>query len=653
MKPIKVAAVALNQTPIDWEGNLANIVAAIEQAKKIGATIICLPELCITGYGCEDAFFSINTHEKALDNLHKIRLVSNDIVVSVGLPIAWNNAIYNTACLIANNKILGFVPKQNLAADGVHYEPRWFKPWPRNKVITTNIDGENFFIGDIVFNVGGIKIGYEICEDAWVADRPGSKLSKFGVDIILNPSASHFALGKRDIRKQFVTEGSRAFRCVYIYANLLGNESGRLIFDGDTIIGTGGNIIAEGSRFAFSDAIITTATIDINTNRTLQMQTGSFRPEYENNTEIKSEFEFPENITNTFNTVSILRSGNTVNNNFPKYLTTNNNELKFYEFYYAVSLGLFDYMRKSNSNGFVISLSGGADSAAVACLVHGMRTIAVGQLGDRFAERSGCTDNMRSLLTCIYQRSANSSKETEEAAICLAGSLKARMLVTDIEPLVQQYIEVGNEFIGRSLNWEQDDIALQNIQARTRSPSAWLIANLQGALLLTTSNRSEAAVGYATMDGDTSGGLSPIGGIDKNFIKQWLLWLYNNSYNGLSKVIDLVPTAELRPKQLNQSDEQDLMPYFILDMIEKMAIRDKLGPHDVFKHLEEHFGKEAATKYTVKFFQLWSRNQWKRERFAVAFHLDDYNLDPKTACRFPILSGGFKQELKEIIDGKI
>jgi NAD+ synthase (glutamine-hydrolysing) len=186
----------------------------------------------------------------------------------------------------------------------------------------------------------------------------------------------------------------------------------------------------------------------------------------------------------------------------------------------------------------------------------------------------------------------------------------------------------------------------------------WLIANLRRALLLTTSNRSEAAVGYTTMDGDSSGGLSPLGGIDKAFLREWLRWMETTGPEGLRSFSTLrlvnkqEPTAELRPLAKKQTDEGDLMPYEVLDVIERYAIRDKRMPVEVYELLTDQFRKRFTSQQLVhwisRFYTLWSINQWKRERYAPSFHLDDENLDPKTWCRFPILSGGFAKELEAL-----
>ena len=266
-------------------------------------------------------------------------------------------------------------------------------------------------------------------------------------------------------------------------------------------------------------------------------------------------------------------------------------------------------------------------------------------------------DVVSQILTCVYQSTRNSSQTTREAARAVAESVGAEFLELDIDPLVQDYTQLVSTAIDRTLSWQQDDLALQNIQARVRGPSVWLLANLRGALLLATSNRSEAAVGYATMDGDTCGGLSPIAGIDKAFLRQWLRWMETTGPHGIGPLPQLAavnqqqPTAELRPQEMGQTDEQDLMPYELLDAIERAAIRDKQTPLEVFKSMRVRFPQYEQPQlglWVERFFQLWCRNQWKRERYAPSFHVDDENLDPKTWCRFPILSGGYVRELREL-----
>jgi NAD+ synthase (glutamine-hydrolysing) len=172
MKLIKVAAAALNQTPLDWRGNLARVHAAIAQARAQSAPALCLPELCLSGYGCEDTFLSPNTLRQALRLLHEVCPATRGMVVSLGLPVMVDNGIFNVAALLVDGRLHGFVAKQHLAGDGIHYEPRWFKPWPAGVRDALKFDGEPVPVGDLYFDVGGIRLGFEICEDAWAA-RPG------------------------------------------------------------------------------------------------------------------------------------------------------------------------------------------------------------------------------------------------------------------------------------------------------------------------------------------------------------------------------------------------------------------------------------------------------------------------------------------------
>lgn len=644
MNWIKVATSSLNQTPLDWVGNLQRIENVITEAKEQNTSILCLPELAITGYGCEDQFLAEYVSEAAWSNLLTIAEKTNGIAIAVGLPLRFQNAVWNAVALVTDRKIAGFYLKQNLAGDGIHYEPRWFKAWPEKVTSEITINDETYPIGDLSFDLNGVKIGFEICEDAWVADRPGRRAAERGCDLILNPSASHFAFGKQKIRRQFVQEGSRAFACAYLYANLMGNEAGRAIYDGGAMIAHQGNMLSEGARLSFQDTTLITATVDLSLHRLQQAKTVSSQPDVNNSNTFLTQFDWstkkcpPETPQAQINQLT-----------------------KEEEFTRAVCLGLFDYMRKSYTHGFTVSLSGGADSAAVVCLVAIMEKLARAELGEKkFAEKLHYweeTPNIKSLLFTAYQKTKNSGDVTENAADELAKSLGAEFHVWDVDPILEQYRTIAEQTIKRPLNWDTDDITLQNIQARVRAPSIWMIANIRNALLLATSNRSEAAVGYATMDGDTCGGLSPIAGIDKAFLRHWLIWLEKTGSDSitpipaLSAINNQQPTAELRPQDENQTDEGDLMPYPVLDQIERYAIRDKKSPQEILKllhHLKPEVTQETRIFWIKRFFTLWSRNQWKRERYAPSFHLDDENLDPKTWCRFPILSGGFSQELANL-----
>jgi len=609
-RTLKIGGATVNQTPIDWKNNVANIIEAIEAAKKEQVAILCLPELCLTGYGCEDLFLSNWLSAKAWQHLEMIIPHCNNITVNVGLPIRINNITYNGACVISHQKILGIALKQNLARDGVHYEPRWFDAWTPGVVKEIEIREQKINVGDLIFEVHGIKFGFEICEDAWRKEkRPGYRLCEQGVDLILNPSASHFAMGKSLLReKEVVIDGSSIFHCVYVFSNLLGNEAGRMIYDGDIIIGQHGKIVALNNRLSFKNFNLVSTEVN---------------------------FDQP---------------------GLTKSLPLTDGKEKNEEMVRAASLGLYDYLRKSKAKGFVLSLSGGADSSLCAVLVSEMARRAISENGiEKFqhqlllSEIKNSAEAIKQLLACAYQGTRNSSETTLTAAKELANSIGATFHQWNVDDEVEANKATIENALQRKLKWETDDIALQNIQARTRSPLIWLLANVKQCILLTTSNRSEGDVGYATMDGDTSGSLAPIAGLEKPFIIQWLKWAEKNlGYTGLSFVNNLQPTAELRPLERSQTDEKDLMPYTLLVAIEEQAIQWRKSPTEVYMELTKTIQDPLLKAYIKKFFKLWSINQWKRERIAPSFHLDEINVDPRSWCRFPILSGSFAEELAEL-----
>jgi NAD+ synthase (glutamine-hydrolysing) len=611
VRKLKIGGATVNQIPFDWRNNTTNIIEAIQEAIRQKITLLCLPELCITGYGCEDLFLSDWLPARAWKELIKIRPYCENITVAVGLPVRIDGITYNGSCVIRDTKILGITLKQNLARDGVHYEPRWFDPWPPHVVTEILREGERVSVGDLIYELEGVRFGFEICEDAWRKDhRPGYRLLERGVDLILNPSASHFALSKSILREQeVVKDGSTMFNCAYIFANLLGNEAGRMIYDGDIIIGQKGKLIAVNKRLSFRHFNVLGTDV---------------------------HFDDPQQ---------------------SQSLESEDNKEKNEELAQAVALGLFDYLRKSKAKGFVLSLSGGADSSSCAIMVAEMVKRGSKELGwEQFNLALGIDKNTKDwksavgqLLTCAYQGTKNSSDETLNAAKELADSIGAGFHQWTIDDEVTSYTQKIESAIGRKLEWETDDITLQNIQARTRSPIIWMLANVRRAVLLTTSNRSEGDVGYATMDGDTSGSFAPIAGLSKVFLLQWLKWAEKTlQHNGLKYTNNLQPTAELRPLSRHQTDESDLMPYHVLLQIEKHAIQDRKSPVEVYQAMAANHDSQALKAHIKKFFRLWSANQWKRERLAPSLHLDDWNVDPRTWCRFPILSSGYIEELSQL-----
>ena len=611
---IRIASSNLNQTPLDWNRNLKNIRKSIELAKKNKVEILCLPELSITGYGCQDLFYHQWFIEKSYEILDEIIEYTESITLIIGNPVIHKEKLYNGCCIIKDKKILGFFIKSNLPNDGIHYEKRWFESWEWGKIDEIKYNSKKYPIGNIQIEYSkDITLGFEICRDMWDEERPANYIKTKKNLIIFNPLASHYAFKKFDFRKKLVLESSEKYNCSYLSVNLLGNESGKVIFEGDTILASKGKLLSINNRFSFDKFSYSHYDIDF------------------------------------------INQPNEITYESP---------IIYEEFLDAFSLGLSDYLFKSKVKGFALSLSGGLDSSSIAILIY--------EMVKRILERKGTeifnkelnlkikfTDKIhlnvkkviKEILFTAYQETQNSSKETKESAKILSDFIGSSHYEWSIDSEVKSITDkISNETI-KTYSWENDDITLQNVQARVRSPFIWFIANANNLLLLSTSNRSESSVGYSTMDGDSSGSISPIAGVDKIFIKKLLIYLKEKyNYTCLDNVLSLKPSAELKPLSRKQYDEDDCMPYNILSKIERKFVKDRKSPKEIYHILKrkELTDDKTLKKHIKDFFQLLGRNQWKRERTAPSFHFDDYSLDSSSWFRFPILSNNFEEEIKNL-----
>ncbi len=649
MDTLRIAGASLNQIPFDWEGNIGRITVLIEEAKVQAVQLVCFPELSITGYNCEDMFLSVHTARMALAGLESILSHTDGITVIVGLPMYHRGSMYNCAAILQNKKILGINAKKILTREGVHYEPRWFRPWPFHRVDAIRLLGQDVAFGDISYRLGNLQLGIVICEEAWSSEGTASDSSLSGCELVVNLSASHFALGKSRVRETLVADASRAFQAFYLYTNMLGLESGRIIYDGEILLGEFGKISRRSKRFQLNEGVLLVRDIDLDLARVSKLKNRSV---LDNTVTDRDE--------RTVSGQALEKLAATMPKIFEhwKGVAEDIYATPELEFVQAEKVGLFDYLRKSASKGYIISLSGGCDSSVIATLCAHTLAEALKELGPELLAQKlhwEMPDQnpqdprawIRRHVTTVYQATDQSGEVTRIAAKKLAEALGTEHFEVNVQTMVNHYVESAEALIGRSLGWARDDMALQNIQARTRAPMVWLLANIKGFLLLATSNRSEIAVGYATMDGDTAGGLAPIGGIDKAFLRRWLKWAESSCLIGLGPISELnsvnvqEPTAELRPREAAQTDEVDLMPYDILNSIEAGFLRDKREPESVLESLRAEYSdydSKTLKKFISRFYQLWSRNQWKRQRYAPCFHLDDYSLDPTSWCRYPILS---------------
>ncbi|MCS6896313.1 MAG: NAD(+) synthase [Bacteroidia bacterium] len=604
---MRIGAASLRTTPLDWEGNRARIEQVLTEARLHGVEIVVFPELALSGYECGDFFWHPWTADAAWKSLQLLLPSTAGMVVAVGLPLDIHGKLYNAAAILSDGEIVGFALKRHLPYDSVFYEPRWFQPAPKRRLIEPKSQKPAghalpFLWGEFILTV-------EICEDAWQPRRP---LTFHRTHIALSLNASPFEMEKTVRRHRLAAESSYRYKCLYAYANLLGNEAGKLLYDGDSVISWGGEIITAAERFSYDDGKLIWADV----------------PEEELRTAIrKSRLPLPSDpipISRKSTTQTLKAAKDKPSSLAPR-------PSRWAELTEAIAMGLWDYLWKSRSRGFVISLSGGLDSAACAFLAKYALNKAKQTLpSEVYQARLSYMGGADPQVHTFYQATAQSSRETYERAKALAEALQLPLHRWDIQPIVESYEAMVEAWLGRALSWTEDDIARQNLQARVRVPGLWMAANLLGALLITTSNRSELSVGYSTMDGDSSGGLAPIAGVAKADLREWALWAAETfNLPPLREIAQATPTAELRPG--GQADEEDLMPYPLLNTMEIHLVQKYLSPTSLKMRFPEQ------QDMVEKFLRLFRISQWKRERTAPGFHVDGHDMDPRSAARFPIL----------------
>lgn len=645
----------------------------IAAARARGVRLLGLPEMCIPGYSLGDRLLMTGTVERSWASLEALLPETAGMIVTFGLPVRHGGVLYNAVAVVADGQIAGLVCKENLATGDLEYESRWFSGWSRGELeMFSAPDGREIPIGAMLFEAKGLgRFAVEICEDGWKGLRPGSVYALAGAHIVVNPSASWFVLGKQAVRRRMVEQISREDHSVYVYTSLLGCDATRMVFDGACFIAAAGEVRREGRRFLFREEYeMIDEIVDLDALEHRRVEEGSFRQQAE---ALKAGSFGPVPPT-------LRLEGDYAIDTPPAapipYWTRNLDEpspdpsltwiseagllrrplarrdIPHLELELTLALGLREYLAKAHIPGVALALSGGRDSTMVAILLHRMWRYDHPDLGEK-----ELSDYVHAHFLTAYMGTDHSSQATRAAAAAVAGELGATHFEGEIQGAVAEHLRILEAMSGEALSWSEPrhDIPLQNLQARLRGSLIWLMANTRGFLLVSTSNKSESAVGYATMDGDTAGGLSPIANVPKSLVGLWLQWAAEmHGYSSIASVLTTPATAELRPPERAQTDEDDLMPYFILDQIMEQVVQCGRDPVDVFKvlwpSLSAHYGGDPCLfgAHIRKFMGLLVRAQWKRERFAISFRVTAFDLDPATGFRFPPVQAPFTEELADL-----
>jgi NAD+ synthase (glutamine-hydrolysing) len=516
---LKLALCQMNPTVGDIGGNERKIIEGIDGARRAGAQLVLFPELAITGYPPEDLLLKEHFLRDAGAALERVAANVDGIVAVVGFPELADD-VYNACAVLADGAIHGVYRKMLLPNYGVFDEHRYFQTGPRGALV----------------ELGDVTVGLTICEDIWEPGPPASDEALAGATVLVNISASPYHAGKGLERERMLVQRARDNLSAVAFCALVGGQD-ELVFDGHSlVIDHEGTVLARASQFK-EELLI--ATIDPEGPRGVRLRDPRHRPAVRR--------ARPE--VSMLGQVALPADGGehgAVGGPIAELLGPSD------EVYAALVLGLHDYVEKNGFGRVVLGLSGGIDSALVAC-------IAVDTLGpDR--------------VSTVIMPSPYSSEETQGDARLLAANLGVEAIELPIEGPMQAYEETLSE----PLHGRPPGITQENLQARIRGNLLMALSNEFGWLVLTTGNKSEMSVGYTTLYGDAAGGFAVIKDVYKTRVYE--LARHRNAIAASppipASIIERAPSAELRH---DQRDEDSLPPYPILDPILAGYIENDLG----------------------------------------------------------------------------
>jgi NAD+ synthase (glutamine-hydrolysing) len=508
----------MNPTVGDLAGNSERIRSGIHSAREAEADLVLFPELALTGYPPEDLLLREHFLADARVALDELAAEAQGLVAVVGFPERAED-VYNAAAVLADGKVHATYRKVYLPNYGVFDEQRYFQSGA----------------GAAVIDVGGQRVGLTICEDMWEPGPPASDEALAGATLLLNPSASPYHAGKGGDRERMFAQRARDNLACVAFCGLVGGQD-ELVFDGHSVvIDHTGRTIARAAQF---EEELLICDVDLDAAAAARLREAGHRP---------AARRSPASVT-----VMPPLAGRPAASAPPSAPAPRLAEPitpPEAEVYAALMLGLHDYVIKNSFAHVVLGLSGGIDSALVACL-------AVDALGP---ER----------VSAAIMPSSFSSTATQADAGELARTLGIRTHELPIEDAMDSY--------GRMLEAEftglPADLAEENLQARIRGNLLMALSNKFGWLVLTTGNKSEMSVGYTTLYGDLAGGFAVIKDVPKTLVYRLCEWRNTPAAlaRGLtvqapipSSIIERAPSAELRP---DQRDDDSLPPYELLDRI--------------------------------------------------------------------------------------
>jgi NAD+ synthase (glutamine-hydrolysing) len=511
---LRVALAQIDPTVGDIQGNARKIAEHTSAARDQGAALVVFPELTISGYPPEDLLLKTSFLDQVGSALEELAAQTRGIVALVGFPERADD-VYNAAAVLADGEVAAVYRKMYLPNYGVFDEQRYFQSGSEAGI----------------FELNGIPIGVSICEDIWEPGPPAMTEALAGAQVIVNLSASPYRAGYGHARERMLVQRAVDNLAAVVFVNTVGGQD-ELVFDGHSLaIDQDGRVLARCPQF---EECLTLCTIDPREVASARLRDTRHRVNVRRQRRASQIAEPP-----AVHLASLELAGgdhHTVGGRVAELLGPEE------EIYAALRTGLRDYVEKNRFERVVLALSGGIDSALVAL-------VAADALGP---ER----------VTCVSMPSPFSSEGTRADARRIAENLGAEFMEISIEEAMTAYDGMLAEaFAGR-----EPDIAEENVQARIRGNVVMALSNKFGWLVLTTGNKSELSVGYATLYGDMAGGFAVLKDVFKGTVYRLVRWRNEQAGRELvpASVLERPPSAELR---YEQTDQDSLPPYEVLDAI--------------------------------------------------------------------------------------
>jgi len=633
MRLIKVGIANIDTTVGAIDSNVEKMIAAARKMHEEKCTVGVMPEQVIGGYPAEDLVLSAEfVHEQWRGLMRFVNTTRECSTVFVlGLCVRVSGFVYNASAVVHGGIVVGIVPKEHLPTYNVFYEHRVFTAGVPGLYRELPSPGFSVPFGDLIFEFPFGTLATCVCEDAWTPDGPLARRAAALIHCV--PNASPARQGVWNTRLEMLSTRSADHECVLVSAYQVGGNDA-LVFDGGGFVFQNGQLIGDVPQFHEG---VTTFEVDLSRTERMRTQNTTWRMRQEERMRKEDAYRTvrPDTMTHTLERpsrefaerYSFLPADKEAREQALSYLAE------------TAVRGLTGYFEKIGAfKKILIALSGGKDSFLTLLLawVYARRYVV------RFppVERNA---RLRELITCISMPTRFNSDETRSIARDICEQLGVNFVEDPIEEAVALEVEALQRISGK----EPDTTTLGNIQARIRGERMWNLANVEQGLWLQTGNMSERAVGYTTIGGDLMGGYSLIGNLPKTVVTELIAYLAKTFDISAERILETRASAELAEGQF---DEDELMPFPVLDLCFLLFAGEWYGPADMYRVLRARWTDEELREmrpgfephllksWIERFVHLFRTSIFKWVQAPQSVHLGSLDLDRERALQIPVVT---------------